>query len=138
MNGIFIFHFFYHCIRHQPQHALPDVFIWLIANHKRVAYHRMAARDLIFSTVDEECGVHCGKVQTIILRLPGKHSSLPAGWTVQAKLSIYLWLGTIKNKSFCFSGLPKGFELTTEIRNADRAGGLVPSNIHYLEKHVNY
>lgn len=96
----------------------------------------MSARDLIFSTFDEESGVQCGKVQTIILRLPGKNCSLPAGWIVQTKLSIYMWLGTIKDKPHCFRGLPKGFEVTPEIRNAERAGGLVPSTIHYLEKHV--
>lgn len=115
---------------------MPDVFIWLIANNKRIAYHRISARDLAYSTTDEECGVQCGKVQTIMLKLPGKQSTVPAGWAVQAKLTIYLWLGIIKNKQFCFMGLPKGFDLSPEIRNAERVGALAPSNIHYLEKHV--
>lgn len=122
----------------QPQHALPDVFIWLIANGKRIAYHRIFARDLIYSMIEEECGIHCGKVQTVMLRLPGNKSSTPAGWSVQAKLSIYLWLGIIQNRQFCYSGLPKGFDLSPEIRNAERPGALAPSNIHYLEKHVNF
>lgn len=121
----------------QPQHSLPEVFIWLIANNKRVAYHRISARELIFSTTDEESGYQCGKVQTIILKLPGKHSSVPAGWGVQAKLAIFLWLGIIKHKQYCFNGLPKGYDLSSEIRNAERAGALAPSNIHYLEKHVS-
>lgn len=121
----------------QPQHALPDIFIWLIANGKRIAYHRIFARDLIYSMIEEECGAHCGKVQTVMLRLPGNKSSTPAGWSVQAKLSIYLWLGIIQSRQFCYSGLPKGFDLSPEIRNAERPGALAPSNIHYLEKHVS-
>lgn len=115
---------------------MPDVFIWLIANGKRIAYHRVAARDLIFSMIEEESGIYCGKVQTIILRLPGKQLNAPTGWAVQAKLSVYLWLGVVKSKQFSYSGLPKGFDLSSEIRNAERAGALAPSNIHYLEKHV--
>lgn len=112
------------------------MFVWLIANGKRVAYHRFVARDLIYSMIEEECGVYCGKVQTIFLRLPGNKLNTPAGWGVQAKLSIYLWLGVLQNKQFSYSGLPKGFDLSQEIRNAERPGALAPSNIHYIEKHV--
>lgn len=97
----------------------------------------MFARDLIYSMIEEECGIHCGKVQTIMLRLPGNKSNTPAGWSVQAKLSIYLWLGAVSNKQFSYSGLPKGFDLSSEIRNAERPGALAPSNVHYLEKHVS-
>lgn len=120
----------------QPQHALPDVFVWMIVNGKRVAYHRFLARDLIYSMIEEECGFRCGKVQTIFLHLPGKQATTSNGWMVQSKLSIYLWLGIIKDKQFSYSGLPKGFDLSSEIRNAERPGALAPSNIHYLEKHV--
>lgn len=120
-----------------PQHALPDIFIWMIANGKRVAYHRVSARDLIFSTVEDECGIQCGKVQTIILKLPGKQAIGPAGWMVQAKLSIYIWLGVLKHKQYFFAGLPKGYDLSQELRNAERVRALAPSNVHYLEKHVS-
>lgn len=88
--------------------------------------------------IEEECGVYCGKVQTVMLRLPGKEAVAPEGWAVQAKLSLYLWLGAVQNKQFSYSGLPKGFELSSEIRNAERPGALAPSNIHYLEKHVSF
>lgn len=87
--------------------------------------------------IEEERGAYSGKVQTIMLRLPGKQSNEPTGWMVQAKLTIYFWLGIVKNRQFCYSGLPKGFDLSTEIRNAERPGALAPSNIHYLEKHVS-
>lgn len=120
----------------QPQHSLPDVFVWLIANGKRIAYHRVSARDLIFSLSDEESGVVCGKVQTAILKLPGKQANVPSGWNVQAKLTLYIWLGILKHKQYFFCGLPKGFDMSQELRNAERIGALAPSNIHYLEKHV--
>ncbi|KAG4068663.1 hypothetical protein HA402_002354 [Bradysia odoriphaga] len=119
-----------------PQHSLPDVFIWLIANGKRAAYHRISARDLIFSTSEEECGPLCGIVQTIMLKLPGKHANGPAGWIVQAKLTIYFWLGMLKHKQYFFAGLPKGFDMSQELRNAERIRALAPSNIHYVEKHT--
>lgn len=121
----------------QPQHSLPDVFIWLIANGKRAAYHRISARDLIFSTSEEECGHLCGNVQTIMLKLPGKQANGPAGWIVQAKLTIYFWLGVLKHKQYFFAGLPKGFDMSQELRNAERIRALAPSNIHYVEKHVS-
>lgn len=53
----------------QPQHALPDMFLWLISNNKRTAYQRIPARDLIYSMVAEECGRDCGKVQTMFLKV---------------------------------------------------------------------
>ncbi|TMW49673.1 hypothetical protein DOY81_005242 [Sarcophaga bullata] len=118
----------------QPQHSLPDIFLWLIANGKRYAYHRMSARDLIYSLTEEECGVHCGKIQTIFLRLPGTQTTGPASWFIQAKLSIYLWLGVVNHKGHFFDGLPIGYDLSHELRNAERPGAMAPNNIHYLEK----
>ena len=53
----------------EPQHALPDVFLWLIQNNKRVAYHRIPAKDIIYSLVEEEKGRHCAKVQTLFLKV---------------------------------------------------------------------
>lgn len=86
--------------------------------------------------VEEERGINCGKIQTIFLKLPGKQASSTAGWMVQAKLSIYLWLGILQQKQYFFFGLPKGFDMTQELRNAERVRALAPSNIHYVEKHV--
>ncbi|CAL7945462.1 unnamed protein product [Xylocopa violacea] len=85
-----------------PQDSLPDVFIWVISSGRRVAYSRIPGRDLIYSIVDEECGRHCGKVQTMFLKLPG---------------------------------LPKGYELSHELKNVDRPRALPPTIIHYVEKH---
>ncbi|KAF5301719.1 hypothetical protein FQA39_LY10650 [Lamprigera yunnana] len=120
----------------QPQHTLPDVFIWLISGGRRQAYHRIPARSIIYSIVDEERGKACGKVQTMFLKLPGKKAMGPTGWTIQAKLQICLWLGLVKHKKNFLSGVPKGYEITHEIRNAERPHALPPSTIHYLEKHI--
>ncbi|KAJ1523524.1 hypothetical protein ONE63_001375 [Megalurothrips usitatus] len=119
-----------------PQHALPDIFLWLISNNKRTAYQRIPARDLIHSMVAEECGRDCGKVQTMFLKLPGKRGLGPSGWAIQAKLQVYMWLGTLKHKKNFVDGLTKGYELSNEIRNADRPRAMPPSVIHYVDKRV--
>ncbi|PSN37731.1 Otoferlin [Blattella germanica] len=116
------------CQREIPQQSLPDIFVWVISSGKRTAYQRIPARDLIYSIVDEECGRDCG-------RLPGKRGMGPSGWTIQAKLQIYMWLGLIKHKKNFVNGLPKGYEVSHEIKNAERPRALPPSVIHYTEKH---
>lgn len=75
-------------------------------------------------------------MQTVIMKLPGKATSTAASWCVQAKLSLYLWLGVLGHKQHFFAGLPRGFDMSTELRNAERVGALAPSNVHYVEKHV--
>lgn len=90
----------------------------------------------MYSTTDEESGVYCGKMQTVFFKLPGKQQTGPAGWQIRAKLTLYMWLGIVKHKKFFFSGLPRGFELSQDLRNAERPRALAPTNIHYLEKHV--
>ena len=68
-----------------PQHALPDIFIWMISGGRRVAYHRMKARSLLYrweclrwalkdnltirSSIPEEAGSDCGIVQNILLKV---------------------------------------------------------------------
>ena len=70
------------------------------------------------------------------IQLPGKRGMGPSGWTIQVKLQIYMWLGLIKHKKNFVNGLPKGYEVSHEIRNAERPHALPPSVIHYTEKHV--
>ncbi|XP_053239819.1 otoferlin [Podarcis raffonei] len=94
----------------EPQHSIPDVFIWMMSNNKRIAYARIPSKDILYSIVDEETGKDCAKVKTVFLRLPGKKGFGPAGWTVQAKMEIYLWLGLNKQRKDFLSGLPCGFE----------------------------
>ncbi|XP_076179647.1 otoferlin isoform X4 [Ptiloglossa arizonensis] len=118
-----------------PQDSLPDVFIWVISAGRRVAYQRIPGRDLIYSIVDEECGKYCGKVQTMFLKLPGKKKFGPSGWAIQTKLQIYMWLGILKHKKYFIQGLPKGYELSHELKNIERPRALPPTIIHYVNKH---
>ncbi|XP_060519219.1 otoferlin-like isoform X2 [Cylas formicarius] len=119
-----------------PQHALPDVFLWIICGGKRQAYQRIRARDIIYSIVDEERGKDCGRMQTMFLKLPGKRGTGPSGWSIPAKLNVYLWLGMLKHKKHFVSGIPKGYEMSQEIRNVERPRALPPSVVHYVEKHM--
>ncbi|XP_076874077.1 otoferlin isoform X7 [Brachyhypopomus gauderio] len=106
----------------EPQHSIPDVFIWMMSNNKRIAYARIPSKDILYSIVDEEMGKDCGKVKACFLRLPGKKGFGPAGWTVQAKLEVYLWLGLNKQRKDFLSGLPSGFEE----KKAVKGSGLQP------------
>ncbi|GIY69883.1 otoferlin [Caerostris darwini] len=119
-----------------PQHVLPDVFVWMISGGKRVAYQRLSSRELTFSIVEEESGKNCGKVQTLFLKLPGKKGAGPGGWTIQAKLQMYLWLGLTKHKKHFLKGLPKGYDSSVEIRNVEKLQSAPPSFIRYSEKQV--
>ncbi|XP_024146500.1 otoferlin isoform X9 [Oryzias melastigma] len=120
----------------EPQHSIPDVFIWMMSNNKRIAYARVPSKDILYSTVDEETGKDCGKVKAAFLKLPGKKSFGPAGWTVQAKLELYLWLGVNRQRKDFLSGLPNGFE---EVKAAQGGPGLLslpPVSLVYEMKQV--
>ena len=56
---------------------------------------------------------------------------------IQAKLQVYFWLGSIKHKKNYPSGLPPGFQPTSELQNAERPAIAPPTTIHYSEKHVS-
>ncbi|KAG7313636.1 hypothetical protein JYU34_000794 [Plutella xylostella] len=118
-----------------PQHTLPDVFIWMVREGKRVAYQRIAARDIIFSDYPDESGKFCGKMQTLFLKWPGKKAAAPSGWTIPAKIYVYFWLGVLSDKKHYIEGLPQGFEYSSELRNADKLRSSAPSGIFYAEKH---
>ena len=53
----------------EPQHALPDVFVWMIQEDKRIAFARIPARQIMHSVVDDERGKDCGRVMTVFLRV---------------------------------------------------------------------
>ncbi|XP_071987947.1 otoferlin isoform X9 [Engystomops pustulosus] len=119
----------------EPQHSIPDVFIWMLSNNKRIAYARIPSKDILYSIVDEETGKDCGKVKCVFLKLPGKRGFGPAGWTVQAKMEVYMWLGLNKQRKDFLCGLPCGFE---EIK-AVKGPGLQcfpPISLSYTKKQV--
>uniref|UniRef100_A0A7N6BLJ4 C2 domain-containing protein n=1 Tax=Anabas testudineus TaxID=64144 RepID=A0A7N6BLJ4_ANATE len=111
-----------------PQHTVPDVFVWLLSNNKRVAYARIRARDLLFSRDQDARGIHCGKIITLFLKPPGKRV---AGLSVQAKLEVYLWFGTCSDSGNMLEGLPAGF--VPAIGGADASNP--PTHLKCPEQH---
>uniref|UniRef100_A0A663E989 Otoferlin n=1 Tax=Aquila chrysaetos chrysaetos TaxID=223781 RepID=A0A663E989_AQUCH len=119
----------------EPQHTIPDIFIWMMSNNKRIAYARVPSKDILYSIVDEEMGKDCAKVKTIFLKLPGKRGFGPAGWTVQAKMEMYLWLGLNKQRKDFLSGLPCGFEEKKTTRGQNLPS-FPPISLLYTKKQV--
>uniref|UniRef100_A0A8D2PTV8 Otoferlin n=1 Tax=Zosterops lateralis melanops TaxID=1220523 RepID=A0A8D2PTV8_ZOSLA len=119
----------------EPQHTIPDVFIWMMSNNKRIAYARVPSKDILYSIVDEEMGKDCAKVKTVFLKLPGKRGFGPAGWTVQAKMEIYLWLGLNKQRKDFLSGLPCGFE-EKKVPRGQNLPSFPPISLLYTKKQV--
>uniref|UniRef100_A0A8C4E179 Fer-1 like family member 6 n=1 Tax=Dicentrarchus labrax TaxID=13489 RepID=A0A8C4E179_DICLA len=100
-----------HTLTHNsPQHTVPDMFVWLLSNNKRVAYARVRARDLLYSSSQEARGIHCGKIMTLFLKPPGKRV---VGLSVQAKLDVFLWYGTCSESNHMLDDLPAGFSPAT-------------------------
>uniref|UniRef100_A0A672TY73 Fer-1 like family member 6 n=1 Tax=Strigops habroptila TaxID=2489341 RepID=A0A672TY73_STRHB len=118
----------------EPQNTVPDVFIWMLSNHKRVAYARVPAKTILYSPAKEQRGKDCGKIKTHFLKLPGKR---PLGWTVQAKVDIYLWLGPASYAHSIMEDLPIGYE--TELPSNTSSGhSVVPSPACLLYKTLHF
>uniref|UniRef100_A0A8B9P8U0 Fer-1 like family member 6 n=1 Tax=Apteryx owenii TaxID=8824 RepID=A0A8B9P8U0_APTOW len=94
----------------EPQNTVPDVFIWMLSNNKRVAYVRVPAKNILYSPMKEQRGKDCGKIKTHFLKLPGKR---PPGWNVQAKVDTYLWLGPARYAQSIMENLPVGYQTET-------------------------
>ncbi|KAM9487177.1 fer-1-like protein 6 [Clarias gariepinus] len=115
----------------EPQHTLPDVFVWMLSNNKRVAYARIPARHLLYSDKLVERGRDCGKIKTLFLKPPSKRGAV--GWIVQAKLDVYLWLGRSRESSHMMENLPAGFEPLGGTSVED--GGSLPDSLFYRDHH---
>ncbi|MEQ2307824.1 hypothetical protein AMECASPLE_022125 [Ameca splendens] len=107
----------------------------MISNGKRIAYARVPSKDILYSSIDEERGKDCGKVKTIFLRIPGKKGFGPAGWTVQSKLEIYLWLGLNRQRKDYLSGLPNGFE-ENKLSKGPGLPSSPPISLTYMMKQI--
>lgn len=70
-------------------------------------------------------------------QLPGKRGFGPAGWTVQAKMEIYLWLGLNKQRKDFLSGLPCGFE-EKKIARGQNLPSFPPISLLYTSKSLSY
>uniref|UniRef100_A0AAY5KAT0 C2 domain-containing protein n=1 Tax=Esox lucius TaxID=8010 RepID=A0AAY5KAT0_ESOLU len=115
-----------------PQHTIPDVFIWMLSNNKRVAYARISARDLLYSANPEERGRDCGKIQTLFLKSPGKRVM---GWSVQAQLDVFLWLGRCTDSSHVLDNLPEGYEPLGGSTDEKLQFVVPPTRLLYREQH---
>ncbi|XP_041331511.1 otoferlin [Pyrgilauda ruficollis] len=75
------------------------------------------------------------KLRFLADELPGKRGFGPAGWTVQAKMEIYLWLGLNKQRKDFLSGLPCGFEEKKTPRGQNLPS-FPPISLLYTKKQV--
>uniref|UniRef100_A0A8C4LVU6 Myoferlin n=1 Tax=Equus asinus asinus TaxID=83772 RepID=A0A8C4LVU6_EQUAS len=75
----------------EPQNSMPDIIIWMIRGEKRLAYARIPAHQVLYSTSGEDAsGKYCGKTQTIFLKYPQEKSNGPK---VPVELRVNIWLG---------------------------------------------
>ncbi|CAF4767027.1 unnamed protein product [Rotaria sp. Silwood1] len=94
------------------QPSLPDIFLWMISDSKRVAYARFQPEDLLYNICHGERGLYNGHVQTIFLKTP-RSANTPLNKSSNAKVQIYLWLGIEEHEPMIFKHLPPGFDLPT-------------------------
>ncbi|XP_071467185.1 myoferlin isoform X2 [Marmota flaviventris] len=75
----------------EPQNSMPDIIIWMIRGEKRLAYARIPAHQVLYSTSGENAsGKYCGKTQTIFLKYPQEKTNGPK---VPVELRVNIWLG---------------------------------------------
>uniref|UniRef100_A0A287DG32 Myoferlin n=1 Tax=Ictidomys tridecemlineatus TaxID=43179 RepID=A0A287DG32_ICTTR len=75
----------------EPQNSMPDIIIWMIRGEKRLAYARIPAHQVLYSTSGENAsGKYCGKTQTILLKYPQEKTNGPK---VPVELRVNIWLG---------------------------------------------
>nr|XP_034175477.1 otoferlin-like [Osmia lignaria] len=98
-------------IQEDPQHSLPDVFIWMIAGSKRVAYARFSPEEIIYSEQETERGNKCGRKVDVFMRNPWDEDEADY---VACKLETFLWLGNAKYIGACWSSIPPGYEVDHE------------------------
>ncbi|XP_076302777.1 otoferlin-like, partial [Lasioglossum baleicum] len=96
-------------LREDPQHGLPDVFIWMIAGcAKRVAYARFPAERIIYSEEMTERGPSCGQKVNVFLRSPRDEEDADY---VACKLEMFLWLGNASYIEACWASIPPGYKV---------------------------
>ncbi|XP_038179551.1 myoferlin isoform X1 [Arvicola amphibius] len=75
----------------EPQNSMPDIIIWMIRGEKRLAYARIPAHQVLYSTSGGNAsGKYCGKTQTIFLKYPQEKNNGPK---VPVELRVNIWLG---------------------------------------------
>ncbi|KAI5606264.1 myoferlin [Silurus asotus] len=78
-------------IAEEPQNSMPDIIIWMLRGEKRIAYARIPANEVLFSTHSQEAtGKYCGKTQTIFMKYPMDKNK---GVKIPVQLRLNMWLG---------------------------------------------
>ncbi|VDN96156.1 unnamed protein product [Rodentolepis nana] len=93
-----------------PQHGLPDIFVSMIMDNKRIGFLRIPSRDIYHSTSDAERGKLASQVTTHFVRKPGHEGVGEKGWRIQCQLRLYTWLGLVKDYLSYKNGLPEGYD----------------------------
>ncbi|XP_043544464.1 fer-1-like protein 6 isoform X2 [Chiloscyllium plagiosum] len=117
----------------EPQHTIPDVFIWMLSGNKRIAYARIQAKDILYSKKNDEKGKNCGMIQSLFLKLPGNRV---IGWPVQAKVDINLWLGPTRHMDAILENLPNEFDPEMPSKSNAAYGISPPLSIIYKDHHT--
>ncbi|CAK9828332.1 Fer-1-like protein 6 [Anthophora retusa] len=94
-----------------PQHSLPDVFIWMIAGTKRAAYARFPADRIIYSEETTEMGPMCGRKMDILLSNPKDEQRADYA---ACKIEMFLWLGNAEHVAAFWSSVPPGYDVDHE------------------------
>jgi hypothetical protein len=115
------------CFQAQP--SLPDVFLWMISDSKRVAYARLSPEDILFNQCYGERGLQNGRVQSLFLKVrvllvdvvvvqpvrvcsqTPRVTDKPLKTTSNGKVQIFLWLGIEEYQPYLFKQLPTGFDI---------------------------
>ncbi|XP_053438705.1 myoferlin isoform X1 [Nycticebus coucang] len=87
----------------EPQNSMPDIIIWMIRGEKRLAYARIPAHQVLYSTSGESAsGKYCGKTQTVFLKYPQEKNNGPKV-PVELRVNIWLGLSTVEKKFNSFA-----------------------------------
>uniref|UniRef100_A0A8B9BXD4 Myoferlin n=1 Tax=Anser brachyrhynchus TaxID=132585 RepID=A0A8B9BXD4_9AVES len=87
----------------EPQNSMPDVIIWMIRGEKRLAYARVPAHQVLYSTTSpESSGKYCGKTQTIFLKYP-QDNTKDVKMPVELRINIWLGLSAVEKKFNSFA-----------------------------------
>lgn len=75
----------------EPQNSMPDINIWMLRGEKRIAYTRIPAHQVLYSSYCEQaCGQYCGKTQTVFMQYPMDSKN---GLKIPVKIRVNMWLG---------------------------------------------
>ncbi|RXM99855.1 Myoferlin [Acipenser ruthenus] len=97
----------------RPQNSMPDVIIWMLRGEKRVAYARIPAHRIMYSTTSEQaCGKYCGKTQTIYMQYPMDKTK---GIKLPVQLRVNMWFGLSAHENKFNSYAEGTFSVFTEM-----------------------